>query len=228
MKLEITVPETWQEVKLKHYLEYMKTIKPYEEAENYEHIVLEKSINHFCDLSTEQLHRLPIEEYQGIVGYMADLIKGGQSAILVKSFMIGSTKYGFIPSLDKMTYGEYLDLSTYFKDMWPNMATIMSILYRPITKENGESYDIQTYNGTDIDTEALFEHALTMDIVWGAISFFLCLQKDLSAGMVNYSIKNLKVMIKKDSLLQETLAENGVDMSQLQSLQEMISQNLKK
>ena len=228
MILDITIPENWSEVKLRDYQEYMKAIKPYEKAENYEHVMLEKAINHFCDLSTEQLHRLPVENYQGILGYMADLIAGGQTAPLVKKFTIGSTKYGFVPSLDKMTYGEYLDLTTYFKDMWPNMATIMSILYRPITVEKGDTYDIEAYNGTREETEALFHAGITMDIVWGAVSFFLCLQKDLLKGMVSYSTLTLKEMIKKDSQLQEILTESGADISQLQYLQEMISQNLKK
>jgi hypothetical protein len=206
----------------------MKGIKPYEGTEDYELVVLEKAVNHFCNISVSQLNALPIENYKGLIGFMTDLLKDAESQLLVKKFVVGSTKYGFIPSLDKMTYGEYLDLTTYFKDMWPNMVTIMSILYRPITEESGETYSIQPYNGTDEETEALFSHALTMDIVWGAIGFFTLLQKDLSTGMMDYSMKMLEEMIEKDFQLQETLVKNGVDMSALQSLQEMISQDLKK
>jgi hypothetical protein len=228
MNIEITIPETWSEVKLKQYLDYMKGIKPYEGTEHYELVLLEKAVNHFCNISASQLNALPIENYKGLIGYMTDLLKDGESQPLVKKFAVGGTKYGFIPSLDGMTYGEYLDLTTYFKDMWPNMVTIMSILYRPITEEKGETYSIQPYNGTDEETEALFSHALTMDIVWGAIGFFTLLQKDLSIGMMDYSMKTLEEMIKKDSQLQETLEKNGVDMSALQSLQEMISRDLNK
>ena len=228
MNIEITIPETWSEVKLKQYLDYMKGIKPYEGTEDYELVVLEKAVNHFCNISVGQLNALPIENYKGLIGFMTDLLKDGESQLLVKKFVVGSTKYGFIPSLDKMTYGEYLDLTTYFKDMWPNMVTIMSILYRPITQESGETYSIQPYNGTDEETEALFSHALTMDIVWGAIGFFTLLQKDLSTGMMDYSMKMLEEMIEKDFQLQETLVKNGVDMSALQSLQEMILQDSKK
>ena len=228
MNIEITIPETWSEVKLKQYLDYIKGVKPYEGTEDYDLITLEKAINHFCNISASQLNALPVENYKGLIGYMTDLFKNGESSPLVKKFVVGSTKFGFIPSLDKMTYGEYLDLTTYFKDMWPNMVTIMSILYRPITEESGETYSIQPYNGTDEETEALFNHALTMDIVWGAIGFFMLLQKDLSTGMMDYSMKTLEEMIEKDFQLQETLVKNGVDMSALQSLQEMISQNSKK
>lgn len=228
MNIEITIPETWSEVKLKQYLDYAKSLKPYEGTEDYELVALEKAINHFCNVSTSQLNALPIENYKGLIGYMTDLLKDGESSPLIKKFVVGSTKYGFITSLDKMSYGEYLDLTTYFKDMWPNMTTIMSILYRPIVEESGETYSIKPYNGTDEETEALFSHALTMDIVWGAISFFLSLQRDLSIGMVNYSIQTVTEMIKKDSLLQDTFIKSGADISQLQYLQETISQSSKK
>jgi hypothetical protein len=67
-----------------------------------------------------------------------------------------------------------------------------------------------------------------MDIVWGAIGFFTLLQKDLLAGMMDYSMTKLKEMIQEDIQLQETLITNGADISQLQYLQEMISLNSKK
>jgi hypothetical protein len=112
--------------------------------------------------------------------------------------------------------------------MWANIALIMSILYRPITKDDRSGYEIQVYNGTDEGVVELFKHALTMDIVWGAIGFFTLLQKDLLAGMMDYSMTKLKEMIQEDIQLQETLITNGADISQLQYLQEMISLNSKK
>ena len=132
-----------------------------------------------------------------------------------------------MPSMDSMTYGEYLDLSTYSKDMWANIALIMSILYRPITKEDKSGYEIQAYNGTEENVVKLFQTALTMDIVWGAIGFFTLLQKDLLKGMMAYSIQNLE-SLKTNSQVLETLTTNGVDISLLQSSQEVISQGLKR
>jgi hypothetical protein len=103
----------------------------------------------------------------------------------------------------------------------------MSILYRPVTKELDGKYEIQPYSGTNEDMETLFKTALTMDIVWGAIGFFTILSKDLLKGMMAYSMKTLEKM-KSNTLVQETLTANGVDMSVLQSSQEIISQGLKR
>ena len=226
MKLEITVPESWEEIKLSQYMHYMKALKPYEEVDDFEKIKIEKAMSHFCDIDSETISKLPMETYNGISAYMQELFQQGQEIPLVKNFVIGDTKYGFMPSMDSMTYGEYLDLSTYSKDMWTNIATLMAILYRPITREDKEGYEIQTYNGTDQNVVDLFSHALTMDIVWGAIGFFTLLQKDLLKGMLTYSMKKLEKM-KGNSQLLEVLTKNGVDISVLQSSQETISQSLK-
>ena len=227
MKLEIIVPESWDEIKLSQYIHYTKALKPYDGVEDFEKVKIEKAMSHFCNIDSETITKLPIENYSGIAGYMQELFQQGQELPLVKNFVIGETKYGFMPSMDSMTYGEYLDLSTYSKDMWANIALIMSILYRPITKEDKSGYEIQAYNGTEENVVKLFQTALTMDIVWGAIGFFTLLQKDLLKGMMAYSIQNLE-SLKTNSQVLETLTTNGVDISVLQSSQEVISQGLKR
>ena len=123
MKLEITVPESWEEIKLPQYVHYMKAIKPYEGVEDYEKIKIEKAMSHFCNISSETISKLPLENYNGISAYINNLFQQGEQLPLVKNFIIGDTKYGFMPSMDSMTYGEYLDLNTYSKDMWNNIAT---------------------------------------------------------------------------------------------------------
>jgi len=227
MKVEITIPESWDEIRLSQYIQYMKALKPYEGVEDYEKVKIEKAMSHFCNIDSETITRLAMENYNDIAASMQKLFQQGQELPLVKNFVIGDTKYGFMPSMDAMTYGEYLDLSTYSKDMWANIITIIAILYRPITKEDKAGYEIEAYNGTNEDVVDLFNHALTMDIVWGAIGFFTLLQKDLLKGMMAYSMKTLE-SLKTNSQVLETLTANGVDISVLQSSQETISQSLKK
>ena len=227
MKLEITIPESWADIKLSQYLAYAKALKPYEGSEDYAVVIYEKAINHFCGLSTEELKKLPVDSYKGLIGFIDDLFAQETNLPVAVNFEIGDTKYGFLPKLDDMTYGEYLDLSTYSKDLWQNLPTFISIIYRPVTKEDKKGrYEIQPYAGTNEDTVELFKHALTMDIAWGAINFFTRLQRDLLKGTVTFLIQNLK-MIEKDSQLLETLTKNGGDISVLQSCREMISQSSK-
>lgn len=224
-ELEIIIPESWEDVKLSQYLAYTKALKPYQGTEEYDTVMYEKAINHFCNLSTDMLRKLPMENYNGIMNHIQELFNQGEKLPVIKKFTVGDTVYGFIPNLDDMTYGEYLDLSTYSKDLWTNLPTFLSIIYRPITKTKKDTYDIQPYEGTNQDVVDLFTTALTMDIVWGAIGFFTVLQKDLWKGMATYSIQMLEKM-KTNSQVVETLIKNGEDISLLQSSQETISRNL--
>ena len=45
-------------------------------------------------------------------------------------------QYGFHPSLDDLTLGEYVDLDTYVGD-WNNIEKAMNVLYRPIEAKFG-------------------------------------------------------------------------------------------
>jgi len=226
MTITVTVPEAWEDIKLSQYVQYMKAIKPYEGTEDFEIIRLEKAINHFCNVSTEELRSLNIENYNGIVYHIQELFNSIDTTKLVRTFKILDTTFGFIPNLDDMTYGEYLDLSTYSKDLWNNLPTFLSIVYRPVTKTNGKSYQIESYNGTDEEIISIFNNTLTMDTVWGTVGFFYLLQKDLANGTLTCLSKRMKEL-GKDSALMETLTKNGVDTSQLLSSLETTLQGLK-
>jgi len=68
-----------------------------------------------------------------------------------------------------MTLGEYIDLDTYFGD-WDNMHKAMSVLYRPVTKEKNDLYNIEDYDGTKY-SDVL--KSMPLDVVLGSIVFFL-------------------------------------------------------
>ena len=230
MKTEITVkyPTSWKDITYEQYMKYYKMLKPYENTDTYEKKNLELAASHFCDIPVELLYNLPKETFDKAVASISNLIESNKQ-ILVKTFEVGDTKYGFIPALDEMSYGEYLDLTEYFKNMWEYMPIIMSVLYRPITKEMFGMYEIEPYAGTKESRIELFKHTLTMDVVFGAISFFLDLQKDLMNATLTYSAQILKTMKDPKALIVlQDLQKNGVDTIQLLSLLRMMLQNLTK
>jgi hypothetical protein len=103
----------------------------------------------------------------------------------------------------------------------------MSVLYRPIVKKLGKSYTIEKYNGTKPETIELFSKALTMDIVFGAISFFLLLQRDLVSATLTYLVSQTEMIQSKEvqAALQD-LGKSGVDITQLPSLLNKTFQSL--
>jgi len=227
MKITVKYPETWADITLNDYLRFYHDVKDHINTEDYFTKALESAAIHFFNVPTDLLYLLPQSTFNKISTRVANLISSSVDHPLVLSFTLGDTEYGFIPKLDEMTYGEYLDLVAYSKDIWANMPTVLSILYRPVIKRKGLEYNISTYSGTNQDTIDMFEELITMDAVFGATSFFLDLQMDLLNATLTYSME----MIVKDQTPEtlavlETLKKSGLDITQLPSYQTMISQNL--
>jgi hypothetical protein len=223
----INCPKSWADVKLVDYIRWFKSVKPYNETEEYADKAILHGIFNFTNITEDEYLNLPEREINEIRIKIANLLNKTYNSFLPKTITIDEVKYGFIPSLDDMTYGEYLDLVTYTKkNMWEQMPTVMAMMYRPVISELGNKYTIEKYSGTNEDRVETFNLYLTMDCVFGALSFFLDLQKDLLIGIQTYLQEMLKKMGKEGSPLQTALTQNGMDTTQLQYLQEMISSNL--
>lgn len=226
MKITVKYPESWKDISYMQYLKYYKMLKPYEGTDTYNKKNLELGALCFCNVPTEALYKLPKETFDKVVNAVSNLVDSSKQ-ILVQSFEVENIKHGFIPSLDEISYGEYLDLVEYFKNPVENAPILMSILYRPITKQIGDSYIIESYSGTSDKKIELFKHILTMDVVFGATSFFLDLLTDLLNATLSYSMMLLKKMKNPEALIVlQDLQKNGVDITQLPSLLKMILQNL--
>ena len=226
MELEIKVPQNWNDVTLEKYLKYYKSIKPYEGLEDFESKIIENAVYHLCGVQADVLNKLPIDVFQEISNDMTNLLNSAKSQELILSFSLGDSKYGFMTNIDQMSYGEYVDLVTYSKDVYENAALMCSILYRPILEERKDKYTIAEYKGTNEEQIELFYKKLTMDIVFGALSFFLRLQKDLVNSTLIYTTETIKTILKNPtSTAARILAENGVYTQQLQLLQETIQQS---
>ena len=226
MQITITYPESWAEIKYSDYLKFYKQIKPYEQTDQYETKSLEAAAVYFCKVPTELLYKLPNDTYNKLKDHITALFKTTNDIPLTNMFKVDQSDYGFIPELDNMSYGEYLDLVTYTeKNVIENIPIIMSILYRPVTQQLGKSYTVESYTGTNDDRIELFKHVLTMEVVWGAISFFTYLMAELLSATLAYSTQILKNKGDKETLaVLEDLQKNGLDITQLPYWQTMMSQ----
>jgi len=217
----------WEDIHLADYLNYYRSIKPYVGTDEYSTKAIINTIFSFTDITDEEYLDLPEAEFAALEEQAFRLLSTTEKMPLVKSFEINGIKYGFIPALDDMADGEYLDLvACSSKNMGDNIPMLMSFLYRPITKQLGNSYTIEKYSGTKPEITELFKDGLTMDVVFGALSFFLDLQKDLLIGTQIYLQEMLTNKTPDSSQVQAVLTQSGVSITQLQSLQQMISSNL--
>ena len=194
MRKEVIVPDSLNEVTLEQYQKYIK-IQDNNEDDTFLAI---KMIEIFCGIRADLIMKMKASSIRDITNVLAEMFD--QKPPLVKEFKMNGIDYGFIPDLENMTFGEYVDLDTYIGD-YENMHRAMSVLYRPIVQRYKDKYLVDEYSGDESDKMK----DMPMDAVLSSILFFYHLGMDLSKTMLNY----LQEEENKDILQQLTLVENG-------------------
>jgi hypothetical protein len=161
---------------------------------------------------------------------MSNLLATSTTMPLCKffSFEINGKKemFGFEPKLDDMTYGCYLDLAEASKDVWENIWVFLATLYRPVTEKFGDRYRIAEYEGTDFSVIPMLQNQMTMDIVFGAVGFFLRLQEELLNATLSYTAKVVKKEEARSRRLGKSYPLSTADSQVLSNLLVTMQQKL--
>lgn len=196
MNIKLNVPNRLSEIALSEYVKYLKILDINEEDENSDVFVQQKVLEIFCAVPYNKSLEFKVSDVTKIVSVINNTLN--QQPDLVKSFKLGDTEFGFIPKLDDMSFGEYIDIDSNLGD-WDNMYRVMSVLYRPIKQKSGDKYLIEDYKG-DAYHDAM-RHT-PMDAVISSLVFFWNLGKELSVAMIDYLDKEQTEVLMQDQTLQ--------------------------
>jgi hypothetical protein len=185
MKLEITIPTELSEIKLSQYQKFIKIAKDNEDGE----FLRQKMVQIFCNIDLKDVATIKYKQVSEITAKMFEQFTKKHQ--LIKSFKLNGKEFGFIPNLDDLKTGEYVDLDTYIVD-WDDIHKAMAVLYRPITRRQGEKYLIEEYEGSDKYCEVLKD--MPLDVALGAYVFFYHLGKDLLQSTMTFLEENPQVM----------------------------------
>jgi len=198
-EIEITVPTKWSAVTLEKYLKLRKDLEAYKDSDEATYAVL---FYHLCGVGADVVKRLDIQTYTAIQNDLASFMQNTEYP-LQQIIKVDGKEYGFEPNLSQMAYGAYVDLGKYenltIDDKWQE---VMSILYRPVTKKIGLSYDIEPYNGVMNHEQFL---NVDMEVHFGALGFFIDLLQDSQKGILKY----LKQIGEIPTSILTTLEKNG-------------------
>ena len=175
MKFDIEIPDSLNEITLEQYQKYLK-IQDNNEDEKF---LAVKMIEIFCGIRGDHVLLMRATDINSIVQILTEMLNNTPK--LQTMFKMKDTQYGFIPKLDDMSFGEYIDLDTFIGD-WQNMHRAMNVLYRPIVNQYGDRYNIEEYS---VDSAEQMKD-MPMSAVLGSIVFFYNLGMDLSKAMLNY------------------------------------------
>lgn len=199
MNFKLNIPESLNEVTLSQYQKWVKII----DEEKISTFFQQKMIEIFCNSELKKILQMKVKDVDEVTTNIDNLFN--EKPFFVPTFKLGEIEFGFIPQLDEMTFGEYIDLDNYLTD-WETMHKAMSVLFRPILHKRKGKYVIEDYKGSD--TYNLSE--MPLNVVMGALVFFCNLRNELQKHILNYLKTQDEVEIPqglKDSL------KNGIGIN---------------
>ena len=213
---KLSVPLDLGSITLGQYQDYLKILDKWDgEDDVYLQI---KILQIFCGLSPDFINDLPIHSFESTITHITGLFNS-DTPFISKFTMNGknsvgdetSVEFGFIPKLDDLSFGEFIDLDKYLQG-WDNMHKAMAVLFRPVFHKKKEYYLIDKYEGSSKYSEVMKD--MPLSVALGATVFFY----RLGTKLQNYTLDYLEEQIMKEKdnpqvskLISE---ENGVGISQ--------------
>lgn len=205
--MRIKIPTSLSDIRLEQFVLFNKLMKESQD-ENFIQLAM---VTIFCDVSVEDAKNIVAKDFTEIVNDITKVLS--QQPRFIQRFIHEGKEYGFIPNIDEITAGEYIDLESFLRDE-ETYNKAMSVLYRPILKQRSDLYNIEEYKGSHTEF-----NTLNLEIVLGSMLFFWNLSNELLIAMKGYLAQP-----KNRILLEEALGRNGVGINQfLQSLTDVSS-----
>jgi len=212
MKIEVNIPENLNDITLGQYQKFLKLEEPTEED----------ILKVFLGLDLKGLGKIKAADVDKYAAHITSLFEQEQEHVL--KFDLKGVQFGFMPSLDDITYGENKDVTAYLND-WQTMHKAMAVLYRPIKQKLGARYLIEDYEGSHKYSETMKQ--MPLGVVMGAMVFFYNLTNALLKAIPSYLAKQAKKEQTKGAISEENgeaikkyihlLKETSEDLTKLQT-----------
>jgi hypothetical protein len=188
MKVKILIPTSLSEIKLSQYQKFVKIASENEEGK----FLNQKLVQIFCNTDLNIVAKMKQKDLNFAVTTITELFN--KIPELVTIFKINGTEFGFIPNLNDMSSGEYMDLDGYITD-WEDSHKSMAVLYRPIKQKLGSKYLIEQYEGTDKYSQTMLD--APMDVVLSSKVFFWTLGRELLKSTMDFLEGNNSMSLTK-------------------------------
>jgi hypothetical protein len=223
MKVDLTVPESIAEIPLVNYQKFLKV----QQNSNDEEFIAQKMIEIFCGIDLKDVATIKMKDMNNLVEHFNKIFSVKPK--FYQTFKLKDMEFGFIPNLEEISWGEYIDLEHHLND-WEGFHKAMAVMYRPIINKSKDKYEIAPYTAGE-EYHELMKY-MPMEIAISARVFFYHLGNEL----LNSTLSYLEMLIlKKPTRRQRRTSQKGDNLlssgdgilQYMQSLKE-ISQNLMK
>ena len=194
MKASVTVPNL-SEITLEQYQRFLKV---QEINKDDEYVLQLKMIEIFCNVDYKDARNIKFSDVEKIIEVLTKTFE--EKPKLVTTFKMGGVEYGFIPNLEEISFGEYVDLDSFLPSE-QDLHRAMNVLYRPIVNKKAGKYSIAEY---DIDTKDIMKQ-IKLDAVLSSIFFF----QSLGLELLNVTSNYLQEELEKQPQFQQDSEKSG-------------------
>jgi hypothetical protein len=186
--------------------------------DNDQDFLLYKTIEIFCGLDIQDVLKFPQDQAEAIALEIAEVLS--QPASFKSRFTLNDIEYGFIPNLEKLTLGEYIDLETYLVDT-KNLHKAAAVMYRPIIKNYKELYTIMDYEGSKEHSDLMKQAPI--DVISQAVVFFYNLGNELLMASQNCLLEQETEIVTILEKLNSVKNTDGLTPSTLSLMETLVS-----
>ena len=219
MKVKIQIPETIKDVVLKDYQEFARVQSQYKDKEADEHIA-QRMVSIFGNVSMADLRKVTLDKYEVAVTLINKLFE--EVPTFRHTIEVDGQKFGFIPDLENITLGEYVDIDNYIKDP-KDWHRFMAVCYRPITMNVKDTYEIEEYNGSERFAE-IMAFASFADC-YAAVLFFWTLTDELLSVMTTYLTEESKTTTEDNGQGSQSDGD-GISLSTILQARTLLDSNI--
>jgi hypothetical protein len=211
MKIEIDIPSNLSEISLDRYQKYMLTLNNSDDKE----FVFQKMIEIFCGLELKEVVKMKASTVIELVQHFNKIFN--EKTKFKHRFKLNGVEFGFIPDLDEISWGEYIDIEANIGD-FQNIHKALAVMYRPIVKDVKGKYEIEPYKG-DLSYSEVLKYA-PLDVVLPASVFFWTLGIEL----IGSTLSSLEKMKNKTHIQRMFNSQNNGDgiAQSIMSLREIL------
>jgi hypothetical protein len=212
MKAKLVIPSILSEITLGQWMQFNALTNSIED----EVFLQEKTVEIFCNIPIKTVRSLDFSSVGEICGLLAIVFKSKPK--FKQRFVLDGVEFGMIPQLDSISFGEYIDLDTYFAKE-NDIDKAMAVLFRPITSSIGNDYLIEPYN---LDKKNNMKR-MPLDVALAAMDFFLLLNQELLMNTISCLEQETLELTPQQ---RQDLQKNGHGINHCFSLAEKTFSNL--
>jgi hypothetical protein len=187
--MKLKIPGSGSQITLRQFMDYHNAVDDCERVM----VIINKS-REYCE-------SLKADSIETIITLFEEVIDSSASNF-ERVITVNGKRLGFIPDINSMTFREHVDLDELSKLIWfkdndvnyKEFPRLMAILFRPVTEQVGEFYNIQKYDLSKMNDYLPEIMGLTLDRVNGALLFF----STIGAQLVNNSLDYLDNLVMRE------------------------------